>query len=596
MPTLPAGGPFFFDGAFGTYFSTLVPNGESCELANLTNPELVLRIHREYIDAGANAILTNTFAANAGGMADEATRDAVLEAGYRLACQAAEGCDVVVFADIGYRMTGEDVAAREEYAAIARRFLALGARHFAFETFGELDVIRPALALIHREAPEAFVLVSFGVSQDGTTTKGHDYRVILRQAAAVPGVGAVGLNCICGPSHLLRLVRALDLSQMRLCVMPNSGYPTSVTGRLVFEDNTAYFSQKVAEMYRLGVNLLGGCCGTTPRHIRQMIRLVRQTDRGNGGGIAGVRPSTGPVSERNALREAFASGRKVVVLEVDPPLDTRAGHLLRWATLAREAGVDAITVADSPLARSRADSMMIAAKIRRESGVEVIPHLSCRDRNAIGIQSALLGGRIESLSSVLVVTGDPVVQDRGKGVFNFQSFGLMSTIQSLNEGLFQAAPYFIGGALNVNAPRFEVELERAKRKIDAGGGFFITQPIFEERAVENLRRAHEALDAPILAGIMPPASYRNALFLSNEVVGIRVPQSLLDGMRDLPDDEALALSRAFALSLLGQVESYCEGYCFMPQLRKVKFVCDIVREALAGAAVAPNRAERTATL
>ncbi len=573
--------PFFFDGGFGTYYSKISPVGGICEQGNLDDPATVLRIHREYIAAGVDAIKTNTFGANSMLIADPARREAVVRQGWQLARQAAAGTDVQVYADIGYIHTEEE-GALQEYLRLAELFIDCGARHFLFETLAEFQVLTPALAAIKARVPEAQILVSFAVSQDGFSKKGHSCKTLLRAACQNPHVDGAGLNCICGPTHMLQLLRGLEPGGKPLLAMPNAGYPASVGGRTIYRDNADYFAGRIAEIAAQGAAYVGGCCGTTPVHIARMVQLLSQKDADAAPALETkerrfTQPAQAP--PHNSFKEKLEAGRRVIAVELDPPAGIDLSYLLSATEQAKAAGADIITLADSPLGRTRADSMMVAARLRRETGAEVLPHLCCRDRNQIGLKATLLGGHLEGLRNIFVVTGDPVAQtDRaaGRGVFSFHALSLIPFLQELNSQVFSPEPYYIGAALNVNAPRFDKELERAKRKQAAGAGFFMTQPIFTPQAAENLARAYQGLERKILAGVLPVAGYRNALFLSNEVSGIEIAPDLLERLRKAAPEQATALSLELSIQIIEQVRGTCDGYYLMAPLRRIDLVLQLI--------------------
>ncbi|MBQ7792824.1 MAG: homocysteine S-methyltransferase family protein, partial [Clostridia bacterium] len=251
--------PFYFDGAFGTYYREKYETNEPCEFANLTHPQRVLEIHKEYIGAGVDAIKTNTFGVNSALSQDEYKIREILTSGYLLACQATENTDVTVFCDIGY-IDGEHQ--KEEYLRNVDAFLSLGAKNFLFETLQEYESLHEVIGYLKQKEPSATVLVSFSVSQDGYTKKGYFYESLLKQASSVADI--VGLNCQCGPSHLYQLVERLNLSDYpAFSAMPNAGYPQSVNGRTVYSNNIEYYAEKLLSIAALGVSVIGGCCGTT---------------------------------------------------------------------------------------------------------------------------------------------------------------------------------------------------------------------------------------------------------------------------------------------------------------------------------------------
>ena len=561
---------FFFDGAFGTYFRALTGSLKPCELANIDDPVRVLQIHRTYMEAGADAIKTNTFGANPAVM-DLDTLVRVIAEGARLAREAAG--DRAVFADIG-PVPSADRDVPDDYLALAQAFAREGLTRFLFETMDEFAPLIPAIRWIREAVPGSVVAVSFAASQDGYTGAGRFYRDLIA-AARAEGADFVGLNCVSGPAHMLSLLRRLDLSRGDVLAMPNAGYPARVNGRLLYEDNPGYFADKLMDMKRLGVRALGGCCGTTPEHIR---RAVARCEGAESAPYAEARGPEAPAVTAgvNPLAEKIARG-PVTLVEIDPPVDADTSHLLEAARRIKSTGADAITLADSPLARSRADSLMTAALVMREAGIDAVPHLTCRDRNRIAMRGALLAAHAAGVRSVLAVTGDPIpgaahgpgesAQD--KGVYNFNSTTLIEFIRGMNQGPLAHAPLFTLAALNVNAVNFNAELRRAVRKMEVGAGAFLTQSIFSEAGVRNLRRAREALGVPIVAGIMPVAGYKNAVFLNNEVPGVSIPQAFVDSLENQPRDVVTERTLAFCRALVEMARPFSSGFYLMTPLRRV---------------------------
>ncbi|MDP4109355.1 MAG: homocysteine S-methyltransferase family protein, partial [Bacillota bacterium] len=473
MKNFLSGGRLLFDGAFGSYYFSLTGDEAPCELANLNRPDTVREIHRRYIEAGAQAIKTNTFGANTHALkSDFSTVRTVVENGFKLAKEESYGA--FVFADIGPFMHETREETVSEYIGIADIFLDFGADCFLFETFPEYEIMEPVLGHIKKKNPEAFIIFSFAVSQDGYTRRGIFYKALIKAAAGDKNIDAVGLNCYCGPSHIKELFRGMPAVGKPASVMPNAGYPVLSGGRILYNDNASYFANKLFEISQCGAVILGGCCGTTPEHIKEASKLLKIS-----GGELTIAAKT---EERkaslsvNSFREKLKSGKKVIAVELSPPAGADAQPLIERARAAKDAGADLITFPDSPLSRARADSMMCAALVRREVSIDVLPHLSCRDRNTVGIKSILLAGKMENIGSVLALTGDPMgpVPDfTDRGVFSLHSINLISYIKSLNSEAFADDGYFIGAALNINAPNFEAELRRAQQKEKNGAEFFL---------------------------------------------------------------------------------------------------------------------------
>ncbi len=568
-------GLLLFDGAMGTYYHAQYPDAERVEAANRRHPERIRAIHEADLEAGAQAIKTNTFSPF--DMEGE-TLEQTLEAGYALACKAAEPYGAAVFADLGPAAQTE-----EDLLRAVDCFLSLGAENFLFETFSDFSGLEQATARIKSKKPEAFVLVSFAANPDGVTRHGLAASALLRQAAACAEIDAAGLNCVSGPSHLLRLTEGLQEKPAILSVMPNAGYPTIVRGRTVYEGTPAYFSGRMAELAAAGARIVGGCCGTTPefiRHTRQALdalalgkvpKPVPVGTKAAPRGLSAARKEGG----RNRLAEKLDAGQRVCAVELDPPVDADVSRFMEGARRLVAAGADTITVADCPIARPRVDSCMLAAKLRRELDIDPIPHMSCRDRNINATRALLLGLSIEKVRNVLIVTGDPVPsaeRDEVKSVFSFHSAILAGYIRSLGEENV-VAPFQVFGALNVNAANFDAELKKARRKREAGVRGFLTQPVMSERAFENLAQAHQEMpDMKLLGGVIPVVSERNALFMNNEVAGIEVPEEIVRQYHGLERDAAEDLAVELSVGFARRMEPLTAGWYFMTPFQRVSLI------------------------
>ncbi len=567
-----------FDGSMGVYYRERYPDGSRCEEANLSHPKRVLAIHKDYLAAGARAIKTNTFAASTAAIGCEFGRaEETIRAAWKLARQAVEGTEAFVFADIG-PLPGLEPDERE-YDRIVDVFLDLGATNFLFETFTEWSV-QPRLAeRIKRRVPDAFVLVSFGTLAEGFTTSGHEIGALLRQAEECPEVDAVGLNCVSGPGHLQKLVSRMQNRPALLSVMPNAGYPTLVRGQAIYGGKPDYFAARMAELQAMGVRILGGCCGTTPEFIRKTAQaLGNPVEPAETEGDHGENRVRAQVTNR--LSEKLDAGQRVIALELDPPADDNIGFFMDGARRLRDAGVDAITIADCPIARARADSSMLAAKLHRELGLDPIPHMTCRDRNINATRALLLGLSIEDVHNVLLVTGDPIPtseREQIKGVFSFNSAVLASYIRTLGEA-GTVSSFRIYGALNVNAVNFSAELRKARRKEAGGVTGFLTQPIFTEQAYENLKLAHEMLESPILGGIYPLVSQRNAMYMNSEVSGVEISQEIIDRYGGLNREEAEELAVEISVESAKRMLPYTAGWYLMTPFKRIALMERVIRE------------------
>lgn len=577
---LQNGLPLVLDGAMGTLFAALPGQSEAaCEQANLENPEQVLRIHKAYLDAGSNAIQTNTFslsAAIAQGRREEALR--LLDAGCRLAAQAAEETNAAVFADIGPAPLGMRVTPAQTFILQMDGFLQQGLRCFLLETLSSDEGVQEAARHLKALCPDAFLLVSYAVRPEGFTREGLSGKGLLERTAAIPEVDAVGLNCVSGPHHMLSLLKNVRLNGKTLSVMPNAGYPTVVGRRTVYQGTPEYFAERMMQLRSAGAAILGGCCGTTPQHIAALSQALKAAPALT---VANTQPAyeeTAASEDPNPIWDKLAAGERIIAVELDPPADDRIDPFLSDVQTLMDAHVDAITIADCPIARPRADSSLLACKLKRELGIAVLPHMTCRDRNLNATKALLLGLAMEGVRNVLIVTGDPVpTEERAsvKSVFNFNSRKLAAYITELNQQL--ARPFRIFAALNLNAVNFRVQLELAKEKEACGVSGFLTQPVLSEEALENLKLARRELKGKILGGVFPIVSYRNACFLNNEIAGMRVAPEIAERYKGLERDEAEQLAAKISVQIAKEIEPYTDGWYLMTPFRRVGLIREIVK-------------------
>ena len=582
MDAALARGTLLFDGATGTYAKTLpgFPEGP-VELACLSAPEQVAGLHRAYLRAGSRAIKTNTFAAHVGlAVSDDETRRRVIHAAMEIARAEAKPWDAFVFADIGPAPAGSDAAAA--YAAMAETFLEEGAECFLLETLPSDEGVAQTAALIREKRPDAFIAVSFAADPDGFTRAGEAVGALVARMDACEAVDAVGLNCVCGAYHMRRLLSRLPAVRKLLLAMPNAGYPHIENGRTFYDSDPGYYAQQTAACAAAGARLLGGCCGTTPEHIRQVARLLAHpriaVDTAKG---AQEQAQLGIC--RSRIREKLEAGGRVMLVELDPPGNAEISKFLDGVRRLAGAGADAITIADCPIGRARMDSSLLACKLRRELGIETLPHMTCRDRNVNATKALLLGLSMEGVHNVLAVTGDPVpTSDRGsvKGVFQFNSRVLARFVRSLADS-GETEPFFLCGALNVNAVSFESELKKALDKEACGVEAFLTQPVLSERAAKNLALARRTLSGRIMGGLFPVVSHKNACFLHSEVAGIEVDERVIAAYEGLDraqgEDMAVRLCREAAARIAGDVD----GYYIMTPFQRVGLV-ERVMQAIQG--------------
>lgn len=577
---LLAQGVLLFDGATGTALCAQSGEGEAVERLCLTQPQRVLALHRAYLAAGCKAIKTNTFAAHVS-LACENKDDqkTLIRAAYDLARRAGDAYDAAVFADIGPAPTDADSAAAC-YIAMAEQYLNVGATCFLFETMQSGEGLAEAAAYIKASCPDAWIMVSFAADADGFTRAGEQASALALQMSACGAVDAIGLNCICGAYHIRKLLSTLDVGDKWMSAMPNAGYPHVEEGRTYYDSAPAYYAQQVMECVKAGARIVGGCCGTTPEHIRQIARLlgtpmpprVRMGDE-----KAAQPPEKGC---RSRILRRLEQGRRITLVELDPPRSADIGGFMEGARQLEQAGADAITIADCPIGRARMDSSLLACKLSRELGIEALPHMTCRDRNVNATKALLLGLSMENVHNVLAVTGDPIpTGDRGsvKSVYQFNSRVLAKFIRGLGES-GEAEPFFVCGGLNINAVRFDLELERAKEKMDCGVSAFLTQPVLSEQAALHLERARDELrGAKLIGGLFPVVSEKNARFLQSEVHGITVDEAVVRAYAGLDraqgEDMAVRLCREAA----SRISPFVDGYYMMTPFQRVELVCRVIR-------------------
>lgn len=584
------------DGAMGTWYDRLTGyKGNLAERANLENPQQIRDIHRAYIEAGAQLIRTNTFAVNSMFFSADQIEE-VLKAAWENASQAVSvsGKDVWIAADMGpidADETKSDGDVEQEYIQLSDYFLRLGAKVFVFETLSDFRYVKRAGSYIKAKCPDAFVVMQFSFNRNGYTRSGMSVRAILSEAASMADIDAVGFNCGVGPLHLYELLKNQSFPEGKyMTVLPNAGYPTELRGRTLYSENVPYYVEMMGRIANLGFDIIGGCCGTTPEHIRGLHHLlvnnvkppkklmpaVYSTDRQSGCGQEAA-------EEKTELIQKLERGEKIFVVELDPPFDANDTKLMDGASLLRDIGVDMITLADSPLARPRADSIASAIKMRYTRQMEAMPHISCRDKNVIAHRAQLLGMHMNGLRHALIVTGDPIARgDREsiKSVFNFNSIKLMKYVQTMNREVFGNRPIYYGGALNHNNGSADNIAARMRLKMEAGAQWFLTQPIYGQDDIDRLRELKEKSGGRIIAGIMPLVSRKNALFIKNEMPGIHVPEHVLEQYEEGMSREAYEdVAAAISVDLMKRLEDVCDGYYMMTPFNRAALIKRIILQA-----------------
>ncbi|MCR8929380.1 bifunctional homocysteine S-methyltransferase/methylenetetrahydrofolate reductase [Priestia megaterium] len=554
------------DGATGTL---LYSHGiDSCfEELNITKPEEVSRIHRAYVEAGANVIQTNTYAANYQKLARYGLEDSVKDinvAGVKLAKQAAKDQAYVVGTLGGIRSFQKNAISLEEVKRSIREqmfwLLNEGVDGLLFETYYDFEELKTVLTLARKETDKPIIthvsLHDIGVLQDG-----RPLADALKELEAL-GADVIGLNCRLGPYHMIQSLEEVPLPDRAfLSAYPNASLPAYVEGKLEYETNEDYFVESARLFREQGVRLIGGCCGTTPAHVRAMSSALKDlppiTSK-----VVKMRPAV-TVQEREQQDKPhmheIVKKRRSVIVELDPPKQLGPTKFLEGAKALDKVGVDAITLADNSLASPRISNLAMATLMQQETKARPLIHITCRDRNLIGLQSHLMGLHTLGMNQVLAITGDPSKVGDFPGatsVYDLSSFDLISLIAQFNEGLSysgkplgQKTNFSIAAAFNPNVRHLDRAVQRLEKKIDCGAHYFITQPLYSTKQIEEVYEATKHLTTPVYIGIMPLTSARNARFIHHEVPGIKLSEDILERMDATGNDrirgevEGLAIAK-----------------------------------------------------
>jgi homocysteine S-methyltransferase len=598
LDRLENGPPIVADGGTGALLSGAVPGLRCPEEANLRAPESVVAVHTSYIAAGAELVETNTFAANRRKLARFMLDDAFEEinsAGVRLAREAREvtGRDVFVAGSIGPLGELEVFEPAEHgplYAEQARVLEGRGVDLFMVETFFDLEELVVAVEAV-RSASSLPIVALLTFDDEAEITGGVGAADAAARLARLD-VAAIGTNHGAGPTVALRALRGMRGAALPLAALPNIGLASVVGGRVVYPHSTPdYFAEFAVQAVGLGARIVGGCCGTTPAQI-EAVREAFEAGRAPRGPIEVDEPDLAPAAARSeaesGLARAFREGEWVVSVELDPPKGGSLDGLVEVARAIHASGrAGFVDVNDNPMARARMNALMTSATLQREAGIEAIPHVTPRDTTVMGLEGVLLGAHAEGIRNVLAVTGDPPhVGDYpgSRGVYEVDSIGVVQLLSALNrgedyvgKGLDAPTSFFVGVAVNPSAADLELELERFRRKLDAGAQFAMTQALFD---VELLDRFVEPLGGewpiPVLVGVWPLRSHAMALRLHNEVPGISVPDGVLAALDEAGAD-APAVGLELARELVEASRSRAQGIYVIPPFKQPLAALDLFR-------------------
>ena len=595
--------PLIFDGAMGTviYEKGIFLNACYDEL-NLTNPDLIKSIHQSYVDAGADVILTNTFGANRIKLEKYGLADKVKEiniAGVKLARSTSE--DVYVLASIGSNLSSGEILTSENLERIKASYkeqisilVDAGVDGIIFETF--FDVEELLLASSIAKEFDIPVIASMTLTKEMETPKGLSIVTALKKLDKSQSVDILGLNCSIGPHAMLSAVeKVIGSISKPLVVQPNAGHPQKRDGRMIYLSTPEYFTSYCKNYINLGVMGVGGCCGTNVEHIKEMARTIKA--------LTGVKKHveiskievqntnivvTPTIEKSNFAKKLFSKTEKAISIEITPPRSVDLTPMLEKVQKCKDVGVDAINIPDGPRASARISPMVAGVMIEQQIGMEIILHYCCRDRNLIGMQSDILGGYAAGIKNYLVITGDPPKlgnYPQATAVFDVDAVGLTKVIHNLNHGediagneINPPTSILIGVGANPCAINLENEIKHFYNKIDAGAEYVMTQPVFDaDTLLRFIDITSKYKQIPVVAGIWPLVSLKNALFLKNEVPGVEIPDRIIERMEKAnTKEDALKIGIEIAHEIKQKIDSSVQGYQISAPFGKVDLAINII--------------------
>ena len=608
LALLESGRPILSDGAMGTVLHARGEQFEDFDLLNINKPALVAEIHREYIEAGSQVIQTNTFGANRyklarHGMENEVER--INTAGVELARRVvyASFKPVLIAGDVGplgVRLAPfgkvQPEQAREAFAEQIGALARAGVDLLIIETMSDVYEVTEAIQAAKEVAPGLPIVASMTFTRDDRTLLG-DNPTKVAQALYQAGATVIGVNCSGGPNQILRILKQMRTAvpEARFSAMPNAGWPEQVGGRIMYPAAPEYFGEYALSFMEAGTCLIGGCCGTTPRHISAMAKALASAPalpaEDNSAFTINEREEIELDHQPTQLAQKLAAGKFIVSVEMDPPRGLSTHKLLAGASLLAEAGADVINVADSPMARMRMSPWAVCNLIQRKIGIETVLHFPTRGRNLLRVQGDLLAAHALDVRNVFVVMGDPTAigdYPNANDNYDLVPSGLIKLIkQGFNAGIDHAGAdigqptsFFAGAALNLTPADPEQEIKNLRRKLRAGADFTLSQPIYDpQAAICFIEQAQQALGGPIgvpiLMGILPLASARHAAFLHNEVPGLTIPEHIRERM-ERAGANAAAEGIKIAIELVEQMRPYVQGIYLMPPFNRFDYAAEII--------------------
>jgi methionine synthase / methylenetetrahydrofolate reductase(NADPH) len=595
------------DGATGTLLhSRGVPTSACLDAVSLDDPDIIRRAHEEYIVAGADIIETNTFGGNRFRLARFGHENRVRDINFRAARIARDAREISgqpVFVAGAVGPTGRmlnavgDVRPEEVREAFREQVEALlegGVDLILLETFPDIPELREAIGAV-KDACDLPIVAQMTFQRDGRTRGGEPPDEVANVASAL-GADVAGINCSLGPQSALSVIEQMAaVTSIRLSAMPNAGLPRFMDRQLSYPSTPEYFAEYTRKLVEAGANIVGGCCGTTPQHTAAM-REALQGEWNTRGRAPATYPGVSietPAAEQppaveapqRTLREKLADGDFVVSVELDPPRGLNPRKILEGAQHLKTLGVDCINIGDSPMARVRMSAIALAVLVKERVGVEPIIHFTSRDRNLMAIQSDLLGAHALGIRNVIALTGDPPSTGdyaRASGVWDVDSIGLIRILKMLNEGtdwagnsIGKGTDFFVACAANPTADNVDVEVDRVRRKLEAGADVLMTQQIYSAEILAEFLERLGKVDVPVLVGIMPLQSSRHAEFIHNELAGVFVPDDVRERMRKAGEN-GIAEGIAHARELLEACRPYVNGTYLVPSFGRYEVVGELV--------------------
>lgn len=572
------------DGSMGTFFASLKPEANyQCELGCLYDEDIIIDIHKRYIDSGAKLIRTNTFGANISNLGNFEIVKNVIKKAVEIAKKAVGNRNIFIGASIG-PIADSDI---QPYFDIIDVFIECGIKIFVFETFNDYNNLKKAVKYIKTKNQDIFILTQFALTDIGITKKAVSSENIIKNMTD-EDVDALGFNCGVGPMHMFNIIKKINNIPEFMSALPNAGYPEIIDGKVEYVMNPKYFAKMVYDISKLGVKIVGGCCGTTPEHIKLLSDMIlsennenKKSNKSKYNDLYYTKKAEKQANKfKNKFHKSIDENKFLIAVELEPPFKTDTKKIIDGADYLRKKDVDIITVADSPMGKARADSIVISAKILRQSGIDTLPHICCRDRNAIALRSAILGAYIEGIRNFLIVTGDPVPDDarlNTKSVFNLSSYSLVNMVNEMNDSVFEEEKVKIGCAVNFNVKNKDSEFKRLIKKREFGAEFFLTQPIFSDDSIEYLKNIDRNRNYKILGGIMPLVSYKNAQFINNELPGINIPDEYINRFsEDMNRQEAQDAGIEIAVDIGKKIKPYVDGFYITTPFNRYEMVGSII--------------------